>query len=241
MDLFTLLGSLLSLLDDKEYGLNVWIEDLYWIDDLYKCVNVGEFDFNNTREIYVLLNWLMYIVECIYRDSSDIEVTKECADKLLKEIFTVFNYIVKNYVIDYKLTNINRSDSILYRIKYSLESTYISINNKSIHPKVYSSLYIDFLKNLLTMLMIDEEKQKMEKQFYICSSICNSHFSELSSEFWNSEILFITDMSKYVASDSLETKVRMYVDQLVDVYNYNGYMECNYRRPSYRDEPKFVL
>jgi len=240
MDLITLLGSLFSLLDNGEYGLNAFIEDLYWRDDLDKYINVEEFDFNNKEDVNVLFNWLFYIVECLYRDNDDIVLNKQYVNELLMEIFTVFSYIVQNCVVDYTLRHMN--EKAIDRVKYSLKSTYISINNKSMYPKVYSSLYIDFLKNLLTMLMIDEEKQKMEKRFYICSSICNSHFSELS-EFWNSEILFISDMTKYVGSDFLETKVRMYVDQLVDVYNHNGDLEFNYRnrRNYYNDEPNFVL
>jgi hypothetical protein len=247
MDLITLLGSLLSLLDYGEYGLNAFIEDLYWRDDLDKYINVKEFDFNNKEDVNVLFNWLLYIVECLYRynddiglDNDDIELNEEYVNELLIEIFTVFSYVVQNCVVDYTL--IHTTKNIIDRVKSSLKSTYKSIHNGSIERKKYYSFYIDFLKNLLTMLIIHDEKQKMEKQFYICLSICISHFSELS-EFWDSEILFISDMTKYVGSDFLETKVRMYVDQLVDVYNHNGDLEFNYRnrRNYYNDEPNFVL
>jgi len=250
MDLITLLGSLLSLLDNENYSLLItFIENISWRDKLDRYINVEEFDFNNKEDVNVLFNWLFSIVECLYRYNDDIglyyddielniELNKEYVNELLIEIFRVFSYIVQNCVVEYTL--INTSKNIIYRVKSSLKSTYKSIRNTSIRPKKYYSLYIDFLKNLLTMLIIHDEKQKMEKQFYICSSICSSHFLELS-EFWDSEILFIIDMIKYIGSDYLETKVRMYVNQLVKVYNENGYLEFSYRRFQYVDEPNFVL
>jgi hypothetical protein len=174
---------------------------------LNKIQDSYEIEHINKRDTYEYdeeeINIINEILDAIFDSSNIKKYEKEkscllCFQKIVNfllyfESDTIINYLIKDTsseIIDFLLNNLNRVE-ILNILENILNILSDNADKEKVNNKIYHLAYIKIIKNLVNILIKDNQNNKFDKVDYICELIKNTIIN--NSEKQLIELFFINN------------------------------------------------